>query len=344
MKTKVCFTVDTELSMGGALEDPGCRPVPASRHVFCRSGNEEFGIPLIVRFLQRYGLHATFFVETLGTCCLGDADTQSTFEFLLHNQQDVQLHIHPVFHYYAELVKARAEGREYQVPGHTDILGHYPADIQQALLSEGIDYFQKFSGYRPVAFRAGCYAASRATLRGLASLGISVDSSLNPCYPELSFPGETLEPNLAQRIEGVWELPVTVVRTPLPEGGHGYKFADCSSLGVAEIRRMLDAAAQAGQEYFVIVFHSFSAAKPKDVEWREMRPNRLVIRRLEELFRYLAENSDRFQVSTMAAIAEELSMRRPEPGKVSPAVVADLGLLQASVRKVMQLVNNVYWV
>jgi hypothetical protein len=343
MKTSVYFTVDTEPSMGGALDHPERRPVPGSRHIFCRIGDEEFGIPLIVRLLQKYGFRGTFFVETLGTRCLGNADSQATFEFLLRTGQDVQLHIHPVFHFYAESLQARAEGREYRVPVPADLLGHFPQEVQYRLLSESIEYFRQFSGYRPAAFRAGCFASSRATLRCLAALGISVDSSLNPCYPELSFPGENLEPNLVQPIEGVWEIPITVVRTPLPEGYHGFKFADCTSLGVSEIRRMLDAASSAGQEHFVIVFHSFSAVKPKDVEWKAMRPNRVVIRRLDGLFRYLAGNGDRFRVATMGELAKELSARGAEPVPASPAVIADLGLFQASVRKAMQLINSIYW-
>lgn len=330
--------------MGGAWEHPERRPVPASRHIFCRIGEEEFGIPLIVRLLQRHGFQGTFFVETLATKCLGNADSQETFDFLMREGQDVQLHIHPVFHFYAESLKARAEGRDYRIPVPTDLVGHFPQEVQLELIAEGLEYFKRFSGSRPVAFRAGCFAASRATMRCLAALGISVDSSLNPCYPELSFPGENLVPNRVELIEGVWEVPVTVVRTPLPEGYHGFKFADCTSLGVAEIRKMLDFAASAGQEHFVIVFHSFSAVKTKDVEWKETRPNRMVIRRLKGLFRYLARNGDRFHVSTMGALAKELRMRGTQAGAPSAAVIADLGLLQASARKAMQLVNNIYWI
>ena len=86
---------------------------------------------------------------------------------------------------------------------------------------------------------------------------------------------------------------------------------------------MLDAAAAAGQEHFVVVFHSFSAVKPKDVEWKEMRPNRMVIRRLEGLFQYLADNPDRFRVSTMGKAAEELSTRPLKPATLPPVVIAD---------------------
>lgn len=325
--------------MGGAWENPELRPIGASRHIFCRIGKEEFGIPLIVKLLQEHGFRGTFFVETLATRCLGEGDTKSVFDFLLREDQDVQLHIHPNFRFYAESQKARQEGRNYHVPRPNDLLGHFPKQVQLDLLGEAIQYFQRFSSYRPRAFRAGCYASSRTTMQCLAELGIAVDSSLNLCYPALSFPGESQLPNRVRKIEGVWEIPVTVARTPLREGYNGFKFADCTSLAPAELRAMLDAAAAAKQEHFVIVFHSFSAVKAKNSTYAEMRPNRIVIRRLEQLFQYLADNRDRFNVSTMGEAANSLAVLESS----SHSTVADLSLLRAAVRKGVQFVNDAYW-
>src|SRR5690349_19628924 len=109
MMTHVYFTVDTESSMNGAWRSPQRYPLEASRHVFCRIGNEEFGIPLLTRIMGAYGFRATYFIETLATECLGEPDTRSIFDFLLQQGQDVQLHIHPTFHYYAEYVQASKE-------------------------------------------------------------------------------------------------------------------------------------------------------------------------------------------------------------------------------------------
>lgn len=338
----VYFTVDTESSMGGAWRYPERRPLGAARHVFCRIAGEDWGIPLQVRIMKEFGLRGTFFVETLATRCIGESDTRSIFDYLLHEGQDVQLHIHPTYYFYSELLSARARGFSYQVPNSNDLIGHFPESLQMNLLTEAAQYFEKFAGYRPRVFRAGCFAGSRSMLRCLHTLGIQIDSSFNPCYhPELSFPDATLIPNRFQQIEGVWEIPVTVARTKLPEGYKGFKFADCTSLSFPELREMLDSAASSGQQHFVIVFHSFSAVKTKDETYAEMRPNRIVIRRLEKMFRYLAENPARFRVGTMGGVVSQL--QTTESGSSQP-VVADLGLARSAMRKAVQLWNGLYWV
>jgi hypothetical protein len=104
---------------------------------------------------------------------------------------------------------------------------------------------------------------------------------------------------------------------------------------------MLETAEVAGQEHFVIVFHSFSAVKAKDETYAEMRPNRIVIRRLEKMFRYLAENRKRFEITTMGEAAgrsQALEQRAPV------SVIANLGLAGAITRKAVQFVNCAYWV
>jgi hypothetical protein len=328
--------------MGGAWRHPERRPLEAERHVFCRIGGENYGIPLQVRLLREHGFRGTFFVETLASRCLGEADTRSVFDYLLGEGQDVQLHIHPNFYYYSEWRAAEKKGHKYPLPSKMDLIGHFGEDLQMDLLGEAARYFEKFAGRRPRAFRAGCYAGSKVMLRCLSRLGIDLDSSFNPCYhPELSFPDGGVTPNVAQRIEGVWEIPVTVARTRLPEGYNGFKFADCTSLSFAEIRQMLEEGAGSGQQHFVIVFHSFSAVKPRDETFSEMRPNRIVIRRLEKLLRYLALNSGRFHVETMGDVAGSL---RPEPGRREPPPITALGWGHSAARKAVQLLNSVYWV
>jgi hypothetical protein len=205
------------------------------------------------------------------------------------------------------------------------------------LLEEGCSLFERFTGRRPVAFRAGCYAANRTTLRCLHHLGLVLDTSFNPCYPNESFTGEGLESNRVCRLEGIWELPVTVARTPLPEGC-GYKPADPCALSVGELRTMLETAAEQGQRHFVIVFHSFSAVKAKDDFYSEMKPDRIVIRRLEKLAAYLAGHPQRYRVSTFGDLAAEMGSLED-----SLAPVADLGLLNASLRKSVQGLNRYYW-
>lgn len=244
----VYFTVDTESSMGGAWRLPARRPLAAARHVFCRRGTQELGIPLLTQLLTRYGLRGTFFVETLATRCLGDEDTRSIFDFLLQAGQDVQLHLHPNFRFYAEWRTAQETGTPYTLPQRRDQIGFFEETQQLDLLGEAVRYFEQFAGVTPKAFRAGCYAGSSRMMHCLRQLGIIADSSFNPCYAaDISFPREALQPNRVEVIEGVWEIPVTVARTKLPEGYGGFKFADCTSLCFAELRAMLDTCAAGGR-------------------------------------------------------------------------------------------------
>lgn len=333
----VYFTVDTESSMGGAWRHSERRPLKADRHVFCRIGGQDYGIGLISRILSHYGFHATYFIETLATLVNGQQDTRGIFDYLLERGEDVQLHIHPTYHFYAEELAARAAGTSYHPPPANDLLGGLEEQQQMELLEQAAVLFHRFAGRRPAAFRAGCFAADRRTLRCLRRLGIALDSSFNPCCSNYSFTGEKLEPNRVRKLEGVWELPVTVARTPVPEGYYGYKMADPVSLSVTELRSMLEIGAARGQEHFVIVFHSFSLVKPKNEMYGVMRPNRIVIRRLEKLMEYLANRRDLYRVSTFAELAGGLAEDVAAP-------VTELGLVAAGLRKFVQGLNSYYWV
>jgi len=336
----VYFTVDTESTIGLPGRWPRQRPTGPARQVFCRIDGKEYGIPLLVEMMREFSFRGTFFIETLSTGYLGECGMRAIFEFLLRHEQDLQLHAHPKFRFYSEWLAAQARGAEYQLPQRLDLIGHFSEDLQMDLLSESVERFNRFAGYPARVFRAGSYAGSVGMLRCLRRLGIQVDSSFNPCYhPDWSFPDRPLSPNTVQRIEGVWEIPVTVARTRLPEGHRGFKFADCTSLSFWEIRTMLNAAFASGQRHFVMVFHSFAGVKAKDETYTEIRPNRIVIRRLKKMFRYLADNPGKFSVLTMGTAATTDSLE----GEPEQPRVANLGFVASGVRKVVQLLNAPYW-
>lgn len=335
----VYFTVDTESSIGSAWHNPERRPVTSDRHIFCRIGDRDHGVGLITHILQRNGFQGTFFVETLATLVNGDQDTSVVFDYLLEQNQDVQLHAHPVYRFYAQALKDHAAKGQYPMPdGTTDLVGAYAEERQLDLLGQATEAFRRLTGRAPKAFRAGCYGANRTTLRCLRKLGMTLDTSFNPCYPEWSFANEQLAANQVHQLEGVWELPVAVARTPLPESATGLKMADPCSLSVTELRTMLEAAAGAGQQHFVIVFHSFSAVKPRDGDYTEIRPDRIVIRRLEGLFSYLARHPKEYRVSTFGDAAGEAP-----PVESAPGVMANLPMLPAALRKFVQAANRYYW-
>jgi hypothetical protein len=333
----VYFTVDTEASMGGAWSYPERRPVKADRHVFCRVGDRDYGIGLITRILQEHGFQATHFVETMASLVDGEREWREVVDYLQAHGQDVQLHVHPTYRFYAEALVEREAGRNFTPPKGNDQIRTFSEERQFEILEHGCEIFERFTGRRPVAFRAGCYAANRTTLRCLKRLGLLLDTSFNPCYPGESFTGEHLEMNRVQQIEGIWELPVTAARTPLPEG-HGLKPADPCALSVRELQAMMEAGEAGGQRHFVMVFHSFSAVKASDIFYTGIKPDRVVIRRLQKLMRYLADHPTRYRVSTFAELATGITHLES-----SLAPVAALGLVASGVRKVVQGLNRHYW-
>ena len=121
--------------------------------------------------------------------------SRRVFEFLLERNQDVQLHLHPTYRFYAESLRARAMDQEYQPPSKNDLLSGFDETTQMELIGQATSLYRQFVGEPPVAFRAGCFAANRTTLRCLASCRMLLDTSFNPCYRSWSFPDDGLQPN-----------------------------------------------------------------------------------------------------------------------------------------------------
>ena len=339
MTTSVYLTVDTESSMGGAWLNPQRRPLPASRHVFCESETGAYGLPLIVGELRRYDFRATFFCEMLATLVLGEDDTRSFTDYLLEAGQDVQLHAHPTYAHYHRATTAGDVGRYRSTHSTSDLLAAHSPEDQAQILLEACEIFRRCVGNPPLAFRAGNFAADRATLRILAELNIFVDSSFNPVYrSDLSFKEDPPEINRLSKINDVWEFPITIAKTRLPEGV-GYKPFDLCALSRWEMETILNAAHEQGLEHVTLIFHCFSTVKAKDVYYSQFKPNSVVIGRLRSLLRFLDANRERFAVRTFAEAARTLSTLRAGAGGAMP----DLGFWRPALRKGLQAWNGFYW-
>lgn len=339
-KSRIYLTIDTESSMGGAWHNPSLRPLPANKRVFCRIRGRDYGIGWQCEQLRQRGLRATFFCEVLSSLVLGEDDTRSYLEFLLEQGQDVQLHVHPNFYHYAEKLWADANQLDYTPPPRPDTLSSFTTEKQAEILHLASEIFRYLTGRAPAAFRAGSYQADERTLTILAQLGLRIDSSYNPAYRSAgSFTNEALPANRPVRLNGILEVPVTVVRQQLPLPGKpgGLMPLEICALSSAEMRAALDRLHASGTRHVVIVHHSFACVKARDVQYREMKPDRVVMRRFISLLDYLAENSDRFEVTTMDALA-----RHEDEALPGQAVVPSLGYLPPLLRTVQQAVNRLY--
>jgi len=330
----VHITIDAECSMGGAWTNPGYEPVGPERAVLGRVNGASYGTPLIMDILEEHGLRGTFFIEVLAGTVLGERVLAEAYETVLRRGHDAQLHAHPVYRYYAKVRQGALTSTG--LPPRMDLIGSLPVDVQRELLAEARDIFVRLTGTKPTAFRAGNYGASLETLRVLDEMGFTRDSSFNAAYTNgmcLVSPGTVT--NTPWQVGGLWEVPVTTFRTG-SLGVTKVKPLDIAGVSFTEIRRVLEQAERTGPGTVTMVLHSFSLLKRADVQFRRMKPDRLVIRRFQRLCRFLGRQPDRFPVRTFADGREP---RTEVPAAPLPA----LGTLLPACRRLVQGVNRFYW-
>jgi peptidoglycan/xylan/chitin deacetylase (PgdA/CDA1 family) len=329
----IYLTIDTECSMGGAWNTPGCEPVGPERAVLGRTGPHRYGTPLIMDILEEHDLRGVFFVEAFAGAVVGEAPLALAYREIAARGHDVQLHLHPVYRYYAAVEQGRLALD--QVPSPIDAIGARPAEVQIELIEEGMAIFRRLLDRSPVAFRAGNYAAGDDTLAALGKLGIRYDSSFNAVYRE---PSCAISPpaslNSPWEVGAVWELPVTVFST-----GAGrlaaLKPLEISAVSFPEIRRVLEQAERFGMSTVTMVMHCFSLFKAADAQFTRLRPDRLVIRRLRRLCAFLAENRNRFRVRTFSEAPD------PRPDRLGTPLPR-MGAVLPAGRRVLQALNRPY--
>jgi len=331
----VYITVDTETSLGGAWENPQWKPVHPERAILGRIGSKLYGVPLIMDILEENDLRATFFTEVLARDIVDASELAEAYAPIHKRGHDPQLHLHPVFHYY-QLVTQGLLRRE-QLPPRMDLIGGLPFEKQLELLEKGRSIFRDIFGSLPTAFRAGCYGASMSTLDALERIGIPYDSSFNAAYFGSTCLMNSRKPTNTPWLNGaVWEIPVTTFETGARRM-HGLKPLEVSAVSLWEMQEVLDQAESLGQHTVTVMMHSFAFLKRADVQFRRMRPDRLVIRRFRKFCQFLRRNRSRFRVSKFSEIPTPSDSLREVP-------FPQMGILIPGLRKCIQAVNRIYWV
>ncbi|MBW2092683.1 MAG: polysaccharide deacetylase family protein [Deltaproteobacteria bacterium] len=331
----IFITIDVECSMGGAWADPSLKPIPPRLGMMGEYNGRFLGIPLICDILERYGLKATFFVEPFNDELGYPGETEPVCRYLVDRGQDVQLHIHPN-HYHYGLHRA---GKPHP---KTDQMADLSIDAQRALIEEGAARLERWTGRRPVAFRAGNMAASEETLMALSQAGIHIDSSYTfpylgaQCrfqdrekYNGTKWYGDVLEVALS----GFQQRPIPGLLKPAqPVDLMGTSFPECREA----VRRICAAGADA-----VVILHSFSLFKVRDVQYHSGRLNRVVTRRFEKFCRWLAVNSGKYPCRTFLALSGSTPNRGYIDRYMAPCTLRKP--LVAILRKIIQFVNNCYY-
>jgi hypothetical protein len=331
----VYITVDTECSLGGAWDHPEWKPVGPDRAVLGKIGAKCYGIPLIMDILEQNDLRGTFFTEVLARDLFEKSELAEAYAPILRRGHDAQLHLHPVFHFY-HLV-AQGLMRREQLPANMDWIGSLPFDTQVELLEKGCVIFKEIFGAMPVAFRAGCYGASMSTLDALQKVGIPYDSSFNAAYLGESCMMDSRKPtNVPWQNGAVWEIPVTTFETGAG-AMRGLKPLEVSAVSLQEMQGVLEQAERLGQETVTVMLHSFAFLKRADVQFRRMRPDRLVIRRFEGFCNFLRRHRDRFRTLTFSQM--------PKPSENLERIpLPRMGIVIPVFRKFVQAANRIYWI
>jgi hypothetical protein len=336
MKTKVYFTVDTENSMGGAWSDATLKPVPSDRRIHCRIDGVDHGIGWICQELVKRNFKATFFAEVFASQVFGEEDSQRWMGYLKDRGQDVQLHTHLNFHYYAQQL-----ARGTPVARRTDDLARLDETARPRMLAEACDIFKRLVGEAPRVYRAGNWTCNRELLADLHQQGIVLDSSCNHVVKgKGSFDDTDLKINILQKVDGIFELPVTLAQQTLPEPRlrEGLRPLDPTSMSSWELRAALEQAQRAGMEHVVLVFHCFSFVKSRDAQYRSLRADKVVMNRFKALLDHLVANNDRFEVSTLGELANTLASDGMDSRH--PACIPQLGFARPLARKLVQIANR----
>jgi peptidoglycan/xylan/chitin deacetylase (PgdA/CDA1 family) len=334
MQPGVLITFDVECSMGGAWQNPDLRPVPPRLGMMGEYGGRRLGIPLICDILERSRLGATFFVEPFNDELGWPGETEPVVRHLAERGQDIQLHIHPNHYHYGE----RLAGRPYPM---TDQIADLPVEKQAELMQKGAEMLERWGGRRPIAFRAGNMGASEETLRAMKAAGLWVDSSYTFPYVggQCRF-RETERYNGARWYGDILEVALSAYLQPRFPGLYPSKPVDLMGSSFEECRDAVEMMCDAGADA-VVILHSFSLFKVRDKQYRQGRPNRVVIRRFERFCRWLDAHREKYPPRTFTELGRLVREEGYQPRSVPPCLVNKP--LRALTRKVVQGLNNLYW-
>ncbi len=280
----VLLTVDTEVyplhcdwRRDGLTRD-------VRRDIYAETDQGAYGLSYQIEQFRSHGLKACFFVEGLFASAVSRTFLDAIVREVQDGGHEVQLHLHPEWLEWMPEPLVPKDGRE--------TIRCYSRSEQAQLIGAALQNLRNAGAKGICAFRAGDYAANGETLRALCDHGITCDTSYNACYADsLRDVPDAAGTVQARRILGLWEFPVAVWQDCTGHRRH----AQVCSCSTGEMKAALNAAWRAGWHWFVIVSHSFELLKKRRQNVARPAADTLVVRRFQELCRFLAQNNNRFR-------------------------------------------------
>jgi hypothetical protein len=313
------ITIDTEYEFGfTAKHGASSRAENFRRSIQCTTPDGDVGIFHQMDVFDRHGMKAVFFVDPMPALLWGKGAIADVVEPIIERGHDVQLHLHTEW---LELLGPANPLGERTGANIKD----FTREEQVILLETATDLLMRAGAPRPVAFRAGNYGANDDTLRALAKVGLTHDTSHPPglmqgdCEIRL---GE--DDRRPLRRHGVIEVPIGCIGDALG----GLRHAQLTALSYREIMAALRHARSNSLACFTVVSHSFELLCRQ-----RTRINRIVQRRFEKVCAHVETMKG---VST-ATYADRLP--RPTKRPSTAPVLAPAPILNGT-RMVEQAVAN----
>ena len=298
-------TIDTEYEPGfTAKHGAGSRAANFDRAIRGATPAGDVGIFHQMDVFDRQGLKAVFFVDPMPALLWGTGAIADVVEPILTRGHDVQLHLH------TEWLAIAGDANPLGVSRGPN-LKDYSFDEQCRLLELATDVLMDAGAPRPVAFRAGNYGANDDTLRALAQVGFTHDSSHPPGLMEGACEialGE--EHRVPIKRHGVVEVPIGCIG----DAFGGLRHAQLTALSYREIIAALRHARKQGEESFTIVSHGFELLCRK-----RTRVNKVVSRRFEKVCEAIAAMTDVETATYADKPPEPVCEAVQEPASVMPA-------------------------
>ena len=317
--TQLYFTIDTEYeSAFTAANGPDSRRENFERSILGRTANGDVGVIYQLDTFDRHGLKAVFFVDPMPALLWGVEAIADVVGPIVSRGHDVQLHLHTEW----LALAGPANPLGSRTGQH---LKDFTFEEQCQLIDRARDILVAAGAPRPVAFRAGNYGANDDTLRALAELGFTHESSHCPGIAD-SACAISLGPDDRRPMPhcGVIEVPIGCVEDISTELRH----AQLTALSLAELTAALEHARDHDIDDFTLVSHSFELLCRG-----RTRINRIVRRRFDLLCEAVAAMEG---VATATySDAPPVPRRRPYPRPALPK-----NPVRAGARMVEQAVAN----
>lgn len=330
MRTRVCITIDTEFTIGGAFADPARHPV-AEQNVYCKVQDRSEGLGFMLDTFRRHQVQATFFVETVQRNYFRHDPMRAIAHQVRDAGHEVELHTHPCW----DIFRHDDWRQRAKTATRMDDFKDRALEDSVALLEQGIDTFREWGLARPKAFRSGNLQHDATLYRALAQVGIGYSSNIGTAIFDSGDPAYRLYSGHHER-HGVIEAPVLSFSDWSLGSKKHLKSLTIAGTSFSETRTLLEKARAAGIPTVVILTHPFEYIHTRDPSFTHTRVHHVTQQRLRRLCAFLQQNQDRFEACGLVHALDA------DARVSSQNTLLDVSLLQSLPRMAEQVIYDKY--